>query len=66
MNKQFLLQMLELSNSNRPFKYVSELLLQIAVDPELNDDVSIDDFDNEFYSVRSIKWIKQCFNFNLK
>jgi hypothetical protein len=58
--------MLELSNSNRPFKYVSELLLQIAVDPELNDDVSIDDFDNEFYSVRSIKWIKQCFNFNLK
>jgi len=66
MNKQFLLQMLELSNSNRPFKYVSELLLQIAVDPELDDNVSIDDFDNEFYSVRSISWIKQCFNFNLK
>jgi hypothetical protein len=58
--------MLELSNSNRPFKYVSELLLQIAVDPELDDNVSIDDFDNEFYSVRSISWIKQCFNFNLK
>jgi len=66
MNKQFLLQMLELSNTNRPFKYVSELLLQIAVDPELDDNVSIDDFDNEFYSVRSISWIKQCFNFNLK
>ena len=66
MNKQFLLQMLELSNSNKPFKYVSELLLQIAVDPELDDNVSIDDFDNEFYSVRSISWIKQCFNFNLK
>jgi len=46
--------MLELSNTNRPFKYVSELLLQIAVDPELDDNVSIDDFDNEFYSVRSI------------
>jgi hypothetical protein len=58
--------MLELSNSNKPFKYVSELLLQIAVDPELDDNVSIDDFDNEFYSVRSISWIKQCFNFNLK
>jgi len=58
--------MLELSNTNRPFKYVSELLLQIAVDPELDDNVSIDDFDNEFYSVRSISWIKQCFNFNLK
>ena len=66
MNKQFLLQMLELSNSNRPFKYVSELLLQIAVDPELDDNVSIDDFDNEFYSVRSLTWIRQCFNFNLK
>jgi hypothetical protein len=66
MNKQFLLQMLELSNSNKPFKYVSELLLQIAVDPELDDNVSIDDFDNEFYSVRSLTWIRQCFNFNLK
>jgi hypothetical protein len=65
MNKQLLLQMLELANSNQQSKALNELCLQIAVDPELNDIVNIVDFPNELYSVRSIRWIKQCFNFKL-
>lgn len=65
MNKQLLLQMIELANTNQKSKHIAELALQIAVDPELNDIVNISDFSNEFYSVRSIRWIKQCFNFKL-
>lgn len=65
MNKILLLQMLELSYSNQSSKALNELCLQIAVDPELGDIVSITDFSNELYSVRSIRWIKQCFNFKL-
>lgn len=63
MNKQLLLQMIELASTNQKSKHIAELTLQIAVDPELNDDIVINDFSNEFYSVRNIRWIKQCFNF---
>jgi hypothetical protein len=65
MNKQLLLQMLELAYNNQQSKAISELCLQIAVDPELEDNVNVVDFSNELYSVRSIKWIKQCFHFKL-
>lgn len=65
MNKQLLLQMLELAYNNQQSKSISELCLQIAVDPELDDNVNIIDFSNESYSVRSIRYIKQCFNFKL-
>ena len=57
--------MLELAYSNQQYKHLNELCLQIAVDPELSDIVNISDFSNEFYSVRAIRWIKQCFNFKL-
>lgn len=65
MNKILLLQMLEIANKNQTSKALNELCLQIAVDPELNDVVNITDFSNELYSVRNIRWIKQCFNFKL-
>ena len=65
MEKQLLIQMLELAYINQSSKHINELCLQIAVDPELNDVVSISNFSNEFYSVKSIRWIKQCFNFKL-
>ncbi len=69
MEKELLLNMLYLSHKNQNSKYISkhiyELILQIAVDPELIDVVTIDSFSNEFYSVRSIKWIKKCFDFKL-
>ena len=65
MNKQLLIQMLELAYINQSSKHVNELCLQIAVDPELDDTVNIDDFSSELYSVRSIRWIKQCFHFKL-
>jgi hypothetical protein len=65
MNKQLLLQMLELAYSNQQSKAINELCLQIAVDPELDDTINIVDFSNELYSVRSIRLIKQCFNFKL-
>jgi len=65
MNKQLLIQMLELAYNNQQSKHISELCLQVAVDSELNDVVNISDFSNEFYSVRSIRWIKQCFNFKM-
>jgi hypothetical protein len=65
MNKQLLLQMLELASDNHPSKALSELCLQIAVDPDLEDNVYVPDFTNEFYSVQSIRWIKQCFHFKL-
>ena len=57
--------MLELAYNNQQSKHINELCLQIAVDPELNDIVNISDFSNEFYSVRAIRWIKQCCDFKL-
>ena len=65
MNKQLLIQMLELAYANQKTKHIYDLCLQISVDPELNDTVNITDFSNEFYSVRAIRWINQCFNFRL-
>jgi hypothetical protein len=65
MNKQLLIQMLELTYVNQRTKHIYDLYLQISVDPELDDVVNITDFSNEFYSVRSIAWIKQCLNFRL-
>ena len=65
MKKQLLIQMLELAYINQQSKHINELCLQIAVDPELNDIVNISDFSNEFYSVRAIRWINQCFNLKL-
>ena len=66
MDKQLLLNMLTVACTNKPSKHLSELLLQIAVDPELDDEVTLDCFSNEFYSVRSISMIRQCFNFSLR
>lgn len=65
MKKILLIQMLELAYKNTERKYIIELCLQIAVDLELDDIVTIESFSNEFYSVRSIRWINQCFNFKL-
>ena len=65
MNKFLLTQMIELAKTNKPSKHLNMLALQITVDPELNDDVVIEDFSNEFYSVSSLRRIKQCFNFQL-
>jgi hypothetical protein len=65
MNKQLLIQMLELAYTNQRTKHIYDLCLQISVDPELDDTVNITDFSNEFYSVRSIRWIKQCLNFRI-
>lgn len=65
MNKELLIKMLELAYNNQKSKSISDLCLQIAVDPELNDTVEISDFSNEFYSVRDIRFIRQCFYFTL-
>lgn len=65
MNKELLIKMLELAYNNQKSKSISDLCLQIAVDPELNDNVEISDFSNEFYSVRDIRFIRQCFYFTL-
>jgi hypothetical protein len=66
MKKSLLVQMLELAASNHKSNRIHEFALKITVDPELLDDVTIDDFPNEFYSVREIRWITQCFNFYLR
>jgi hypothetical protein len=65
MNKLQLIDMLELAYANQRTKHIYELCLQISVDPELNENLNIIDFSSEFYSVRSIRWIKQCFHFKL-
>jgi hypothetical protein len=58
--------MIEMAQLNSNNKYLAGLLLQIAVDPELNDVVEIKDFSPEQYSVRDLRWIKQCMSFHLK
>ena len=65
MNTQLLIKMLELASANRSRKHVSSLALQIAVDPELGDEVTMEDFPNDRYDVRSIKWICQCISFQV-
>ena len=65
MKLSTLIEMLEVGNIYNS-KRVNELLLQLAVDPELDDDVTIDSFSNEFYDVRSLGYIKQCFDFRIK
>jgi len=70
MNTQLLIQMLELSASNSDSNSITIKLLdlarQIAVDPELDDQVIMDSFSNEFYDVRSLYCIKRCFDFKVK
>lgn len=66
MQKSLLLKMIELANANQGNSFLYDLALKIAVDPELDDMLIIEDFSNEFYSVREIRYIEQCFNFKLK
>lgn len=66
MNKILLTQMIELAATNQNSKRLANLALQIAVDPELDDYVTIESFNNEQYEVGNIRLIKQCVNFNLK
>ena len=65
MKKQLLIEILQHAYSNQLSKSINDLLLQIAVDPELGDDITIDSFSNEFYSVRSIRWLKQIITFRI-
>ena len=55
MKKLLLVQMLELAAINHKSNRIHEFALKITVDPELLDDITIDDFPNEFYSVREIR-----------
>lgn len=66
MNKKQLILMLVLSNTNKPSKYIVELALQIATDSDLGDFVNVIDLKSKDYSVRSIKWVRDCINFTLK
>jgi hypothetical protein len=65
MNKQLLIQMLELAANNQRSKRITELALQIAVDPELGDTVTVEDISNSIYTVGNIRLLKQCINFRL-
>ena len=65
MEKELLIKIIEHANATRQSKRLSELALQIAVDPELGDDVTIEDFLNEYYKVRDITNIKRCMMFTL-
>ena len=65
MEKELLIKMIEHANATRQSKRLSNLALQIAVDPELGDDVTIEDFLNESYIVRDITNIKRCMMFTL-
>lgn len=65
MNTQLLIQMVSLAATNQDSKLLYKLALQLAVDPELGDEVTIENFKNEYYDVRSIRLIKVCMNFRL-
>ena len=65
MKKQLLIDMLTLAYQNQGSKHILNLYIQITLDTSLNDLVDESDFSNEFYSVRDIRLIKQCFNFTI-
>jgi hypothetical protein len=65
MKKELLIEMLQLGYKGS-YNRINNLILQLSVDPELLDIVNMDSFSNEFYSVRDINYIKQCFTFKLK
>ena len=50
---------------NQRSKNILNLAVQIEQDKTLLEDVKIEDFTNEFYSVRDIRWIKQIFNYGV-
>jgi hypothetical protein len=67
MRKELLINMIELAKWNRTCdNKLSELALQINVDPELEDVVCMTDFSTEQYLVRDLKWIKQCMFFHFE
>lgn len=63
MKKQLLIDMLKLAYENQGSKHILNLYIQIESDVSLPDDVSSNNFSNEFYGVRDIRWIRQCINF---
>jgi hypothetical protein len=64
MNKQLLIQMIELAAANQHSTKIADMALQIAVDPELGDTVTIEDFI-PVYTESNIRLLKQCINFRL-
>jgi len=44
---------------------IFELIHTINTDDKLGENVSIEQFTNDIYSVREIKWLKQILKFNI-
>ena len=65
MKKQLLVDMLMRAYDNRSSKHILNLAIQIEQDVNIPHFVCAEDFSNEFYSVRDIRWVKQCINFTL-
>jgi len=65
MKKLLLIAMLKQAYANQLSKHILNLYIQIEQDDSLKENVAVDDFSNEFYSVRDIRWIKQCFDFKI-
>lgn len=65
MKTQLLTQMIEHASINQRSKRLANLALQIAVDPELGDEVTIDNFDASIYSVGDIRLIRQVINYHI-
>ena len=65
MNLILLIKMIDLAANNQNSKNLSNLALQLAVDPDLDDIVTVDSFSTEVYSAKDIEYIEQCINFKL-
>lgn len=65
MEKSLLINMINLAASNQLSKSLKLLANTIANDEYLGDIVYMNQFSNELYSVRELKFIDQCFNFRI-
>ena len=69
MNNQLLIHMLELADNNasqRSFgRMLNTLALKVSVDPELDDELTTDSFNPEYYTEKEIGRINQCLNFHI-
>ena len=69
MKKEMVIMILEhqisICTSEKKKNYLYELALALAVSPELNDIVSLQDCESVAETVRAQTWLRQIFNFKL-
>jgi hypothetical protein len=65
MKKETLISMIKIAYNNNKLLSILNLYCEIDIDKSLPETLTIDSFNEKFYSPTEMRYIKQCFDFKI-